>query len=299
MTGMKTYEEILSEGRKILTEAGVPDADQDAWLLFSHRFGMGRSSYYAHCRETAEVEDGLAGREKEYFDMIRRRSKRIPLQHLTGYQEFMGYPFAVSGDVLIPRKETEILTETAADLIGGIMRDGGPETEIRLLDLCTGSGCIALSILNYTNDTKAVGTDISEAALKMAMKNASDLGKEDRTEFIKTDLFPEESMGKFDLIVSNPPYIASAVIETLAPEVKDYEPRLALDGDEDGLVFYRRIIDNAPKYLFSSGYLILEIGYDQAEAVKGLLEEKGHYHDIEVIQDYSGNDRVVRACYYA
>jgi release factor glutamine methyltransferase len=154
--------------------------------------------------------------------------------------------------------------------------------------------------LNYSNNTEAVCTDISEDALQVAKENAGRLSLSERALFVKTDLFPEktEESAKFDLIVSNPPYIRSEVIETLAPEVKDYEPRLALDGDEDGLVFYRRIVDEAPKYLFSNGYLIMEIGYDQAEDVVKLLENAGSYHDIEVIKDYAGNDRVVRACYY-
>jgi release factor glutamine methyltransferase len=282
---MSNYRELFEIGYDKLERAGIAEAKLDARLLLEYVCQTDHSTLLAHPdREISEKE------QEEYLQCIARREKREPVAYIIGKWDFMGLTFNVSSDVLIPEQDTEILVEEAMRFC---------EDGMRVLDLCTGSGCIALSILNYTNDTKAVGTDISEAALKMAMKNASDLGKEDRTEFIKTDLFPEESMGKFDLIVSNPPYIASAVIETLAPEVKDYEPRLALDGDEDGLVFYRRIIDNAPKYLFSSGYLILEIGYDQAEAVKGLLEEKGHYHDIEVIQDYSGNDRVVRACYYA
>ena len=165
------------------------------------------------------------------------------------------------------------------------------------MDLCTGSGCIGLSILNFTNDTTAVCTDISEEALKVAGSNADRLGLSDRVQFVKTDLFPDTA-DKFDVLVSNPPYIASSVIETLAPEVRDFEPRLALDGDEDGLSFYRRIIDKAPEYLFSSGYLILEIGYDQAESVCGLLQADGRYHEIEVVKDFSGNDRVVKACFY-
>ena len=169
---------------------------------------------------------------------------------------------------------------------------------MRILDLCTGSGCIALSLLNYTNETHAVCTDISKAALNVAKENADSLGLGDRAEFIETDLFPDKTIGKFDVIVSNPPYIATEVIKTLAPEVKDYEPNLALDGSKDGLEFYRRIVNGAGEYLFSSGYLIMEIGYDQAEAVKALLTENGKYHDIEVIKDYAGNDRVVRACYY-
>ena len=288
MTGMKTYEEILSEGRKILTEAGVPDAGTDAWLLFSHVFGMSRSSYYAHCRETA---DGLDDREKEYFDLIRRRSKRIPLQHLTGYQEFMGYPFAVSGDVLIPRKETEILTETAADLIGGLVRDGGPETEIRLLDLCTGSGCIAVSLKKMIPRVICDASDVSEKALALAEKNAETLRA--RVRFIRSDLW-ENIDGVYDVIISNPPYIPTAVIGTLEEEVRLHDPAAALDGGADGLDFYRRIAEGCAAHMKNGGHLFLEIGHDQAAQVGGMLLAQG-FSDIRIKKDYAGNDRIVSA----
>jgi release factor glutamine methyltransferase len=203
----------------------------------------------------------------------------------------MGLSFKVTGDVLIPEQDSELLVEEAMRFC---------EDGMRVLDLCTGSGCIGLSVLKYTNYTSLVATDISAAALNIARQNAESLGLNDRTTFIETDLFPEvpEKDKRYDIIVSNPPYIASSVIEELAPEVKDYEPRLALDGDEDGLTFYRRIIEGAGDYLYSSGYLIMEIGYDQAQAVTELMEANGKYHEIEVIKDYGGNDRVIRACYF-
>lgn len=281
---MNNYRELFEIGYDKLERAGIAEAKLDARLLLEYVCGTDHSTLLAHPDREVTREE-----QEEYLQCISRREKREPVAYIMGKWDFMGLTFNVSSDVLIPEQDTEILVEEAMRFC---------EDGMRVLDLCTGSGCIAISILNYTNDTKAVGTDISEAALMMAQRNASDLGKEDRTEFIKTDLFPDESLGKFDLIVSNPPYIKSAMIETLAPEVKDYEPRLALDGDEDGLVFYRRIIDNAPRFLLSSGYLILEIGFDQADEVKELMEAKGFYHDIEVIKDYAGNDRVVRACYY-
>ena len=284
---MKTnicYKELYENGIEILNRAGIAEAKLDARLLLECVCGTDHSALLAHPdREITEDE------QNRYNEFIERRAKREPVAYILGNWDFMGLTFKVNSDVLIPEQDTEVLVEEAMRFL---------EDGMRVLDLCTGSGCIALSLLRYTNDTKAVGTDISDKALLVAKENADNLGFSDRAEFIKTDIFPAEDMGKFDIIVSNPPYIASKVIETLAPEVKDYEPRLALDGDEDGLVFYRRIVENVHKYLYSSGYLFLEIGYDQAQALTEMLENDGHFHDIEVIKDFAGNDRVVRACYY-
>ena len=278
------YKDILENGTETLKRAGITEAKLDARLLLEYVCETDHSTLYAHPdREVTEAE------EQKYNELLLRREKREPVAYILGKWEFMGLSFNVSKDVLIPEQDTEVLVEEALRYC---------EDKMRILDLCTGSGCIALSLLNYTNETHAVCTDISKAALKVAKENADSLGFGDRAEFIETDLFPDKTIGKFDVIVSNPPYIATEVIKTLAPEVKDYEPNLALDGSKDGLEFYRRIVNGAGEYLFSSGYLIMEIGYDQAEAVKALLTENGKYHDIEVIKDYAGNDRVVRACYY-
>ena len=280
------YRDTYQNGIKLLTEAGISEAKLDARLLLEFACGTDHNTLLAHPeREVSESE------AKEYEEFLNRRSKREPLAYIIGKWDFMGLSFAVNKNVLIPEQDTEVLVEEAMRFL---------EDGFRILDLCTGSGCIALSLLNYSNNTTAVGTDISEEALSVAKENAKDLSLSERALLVKTDLFPEmdDDGSKFDLIVSNPPYIRSDVIETLAPEVRDYEPRLALDGDADGLVFYRRIIDEAPKYLFSNGYLIMEIGYDQAFEVTELLEKAGCYHDIEVIKDYAGNDRVVRACFY-
>ena len=278
------YKDCLENGTENLKRAGITEAKLDARLLLEYVCETDHSTLYAHPdREVTEAE------EQKYNELLLRREKREPVAYILGKWEFMGLSFNVSKDVLIPEQDTEVLVEEALRYC---------EDKMRILDLCTGSGCIALSLLNYPNDTKAVCTDISEAALSVAKENADKLGLSDRVTFIETDLFPDKTIGKFDVIVSNPPYIATEVIKTLAPEVKDYEPNLALDGSKDGLEFYRRIVNGAGEYLFSSGYLIMEIGYDQAEAVKALLTENGKYHDIEVIKDYAGNDRVVRACYY-
>ena len=278
------YKEIYENGIDKLERVGIQDAKLDARLLLEYVCKTDHSTLFAHPdREISDQE------EKTYTDLISQRKQRIPLAYILGNWDFMGLTFKVNENVLIPEQDSELLVEEALRYC---------EDGMRVLDLCTGSGCIALSILRFTNDTKAVCTDISEKALSVARKNAEGLGLDSRADFIQTDLFPEKSSTKYDLIVSNPPYIASSVIKTLAPEVKYYEPRLALDGDEDGLAFYRRIVSSVPDYLFSNGYLIMEIGYDQKEAVVSLLEQDTRYHDIEVIKDYSGNDRVVRACFY-
>ncbi len=280
---MPKYSEAFEKGKEILKRAGVTEDSLDARLLLEYVCGTDHSTLIVHPeKELSEAE------EKRYMEFLDRRAKREPVAYIMGSWEFMGLSFKVNSNVLIPEQDSEFLVEEALRHCS----DG-----MRILDLCTGSGCIALSILNYTNETKAVGTDISGDALAVAGDNAQALGLSDRCEFEETDLFPKVKE-RFDIVVSNPPYISSKVIEGLAPEVKDYEPRLALDGSEDGLEFYRRIISGAGEYLFSSGYLIMEIGYDQAQAVKDILEESGKYHEIEIIQDFSGNDRVVKACFY-
>ena len=278
------YKDAYLNGTEELTRAGISEAKLDARLLLEYVCATDHSALISHPdRELSEAE------RESYESAISRRKDREPVAYIMGNWEFMGLTFKVTGDVLIPEQDSEFLVEEALRHC---------EDGMRVLDLCTGSGCIGLSILKYTNETKAVCTDISGAALAIAGENADSLGLLDRVNFTETDLFPESGQEKFDVIVSNPPYIRSDVIETLEPEVRDYEPRLALDGSEDGLSFYRRIADKAPEYLYSSGYLIMEIGYDQAEAVKELLERKGCYHAIEVIKDFSGNDRVIKACYY-
>ncbi len=278
------YISAYKKGIEQLEGVGITEAKLDARLLLEHVCGTAQNDIYAHPdRVLTESE------EKLFCELIDRRAGREPVAYILGYWEFMGLKFTVSGDVLIPEQDSEFLVEEALRYC----QDG-----FTILDLCTGSGCIALGILGYTNDTRAVCTDISENALKIARKNAEDLGLSDRTEFIETDLFPEKGSVKADILISNPPYIKRSVIDTLEPEVRDFEPRLALDGDEDGLVFYRRIIRNAGDFLYSSGLILLEIGYDQAAEVKKLLEDEGHFHDIEVIRDFSGNDRVVKAFFY-
>lgn len=279
-----TLQKAYREGTAILEEAGIADAPLDAWLLLSYVTGLSKAAYYGDPERKVEEEDS-----KRYFSCIKRRGQRIPLQHITGEQEFMGYSFRVNEDVLIPRQDTEVLVEEALKKL----RPG-----MRIMDICTGSGCILLSLLkkgteNGIEGCKGFGMDISEKALSVAEENAEIL--EIPAEFAQSDLFAKAS-GKYDLIVSNPPYIPTGIIEELQDEVRLHDPYIALDGKEDGLHFYRKIIQDSVHYIKEGGYLIFEIGYDQGEAVLALMKEAG-YEDLCVKKDLSGLDRVVIGMY--
>lgn len=258
-------------------QAGIAEAELDARILLEYVCNTERSTLFAHA--DLQVTDAQRERYEEY---IGRRRRHIPLQHITGEQEFMGLTFQVDEHVLIPRQDTEILVEE-------VMLD--LHDSMRILDMCTGSGCILLSLLTYSNDCTGVGADLSQEALAVAKENAARLKKSGAAEFVCSDLFAQVE-GMFDLIVSNPPYIPTGVIETLMPEVKEHEPRMALDGSADGLYFYRKIIREAREHLPRGGRLYFEIGCEQAEAVKTLMEEAG-YREITVKQDYAHLDRVV------
>ena len=273
------YAKLYQIGKEQLQKAGITDAELDARLLLEFICHTDRNALYAHGDQ--EIEDE---KMQDFLQLIEKRAVHIPLQHLTGEQNFMGLDFLVNEHVLIPRQDTEILVEE-------IMRD--LHDGIRILDMCTGSGCILLSLLHYSNDCSGVGVDVSEDALVVARQNADRLA-EKQAVFIQSDLF-EKVEGSFDLIVSNPPYIRTDVIETLSEEVRLHEPYQALDGKADGLYFYRRIITEARSYLKPGGHIFFEIGYDQGEAVKNLLLEDG-YTDVEVHQDLAGLDRVVTGC---
>lgn len=276
------YSDVYKNASIRLKEAGVPEYQLDARLLLEYVCGTDYNTLLVHDDRAVSCDE-----EKKYNDLIEKRASRIPLAYIVGYQEFMGLTFTVNENVLVPNQDTETLAEEALRELS----DG-----MRFMDLCTGSGCIALSILNYTNDTSCVMTDISDKAIEVATGNRDRLGLKDRATIVKTDLFPQEGE-KFDMIVSNPPYIRTDVIDTLPPEVGKGEPYIALDGGGDGLVFYRRIIENAPNWLYTSGWLMMEIGYDQGDAVAGLMKDGG-FHEVEVIKDLGGNDRVVRGCLY-
>lgn len=273
------YRDVLAEGIERLKAAGVPDAEFDAAKLLEHV--SGRKKQELLLEPKLEIEDIIA---EDYVNLITRRETREPLQQIIGYWEFMGLEFYVNQDVLCPRYDTEVLVEE----VMRHLHDG-----MDILDMCTGSGCILLSLLHYSNDCKGIGVDLSEKALEVAMKNAEHLGIE--ATFFKSDLFTEVT-GKYDIIVSNPPYIRSDVIETLMPEVKDFEPRMALDGYEDGLFFYRQIIRDSKQHMGIGSMLFFEIGYDQGQAVKALLEE-ACFTECEIVKDFAGLDRVVYGTY--
>lgn len=270
------YAKLYQIGKEQLQKAGITDAELDARLLLEFICHTDRNALYAHGDQ--EIEDE---KMQDFLQLIEKRAVHIPLQHLTGEQNFMGLDFLVNEHVLIPRQDTEILVEE-------IMRD--LHDGIRILDMCTGSGCILLSLLHYSNDCSGVGVDVSEDALAVARQNADRLA-EKQAVFIQSDLF-EKVEGSFDLIVSNPPYIRSQEIAGLMPEVREHEPHLALDGKDDGLHFYREIIKGAMPHLKRGGQLFFEIGYDQGEAVQAFLAANG-YTEIAVVKDYAGLDRVV------
>lgn len=273
-----TYSDVYNSSIKRLEAENIPDAKTDVRLLFDILIEKDRGFLLTH--GTDDMPDDELSKIEE---AIEKRAKHIPLQHITGVQDFMGLTFKVSDKVLIPRFDTECLVEE-------VMReccDGA-----KVLDVCTGSGCIIISLTHYINDLEAYALDISEDALLVAKENAKDLGK--NVTFIKSDLFSEIEEKNFDYILSNPPYIRSEEINNLMDEVKNHDPMLALDGGDDGLDFYRRIAKDARDYLKLGGRLFFEIGFDQGESVSEILENNG-YKDIKVIKDYSSNDRVVCA----
>ena len=273
------YAALYRMGVERLAAAGIEEAKLDARLLLEELCGTDRNDLLVHGDRPVTEQQ-----EKSYVNQIELRSRHIPLQHIMGYQEFMGLRFKVTPDVLIPRQDTEMLVEEVLKNL----HDG-----MRILDLCTGSGCILLSLLRYSNDCVGVGADLSKKALAVAEENAGAL--ELMAEFVQGDLF-EPVTGKFEIIVSNPPYIPSNVIPTLMEEVREHDPLMALDGKEDGLYFYREITGQAGEYLYPGGMLFLEIGCEQAGAVTELMKNAG-YRDVTVCKDLAGLDRVVSGRY--
>ena len=273
------YRKLYDKGVLLLREVQIEEAALDARLLLEEICGTDRNDLLVH-------GDRLVTEEQYncYVNYIDMRRRHVPLQHILGYQEFMGLKFKVTPDVLIPRQDTETLVEE----VMRNLHDG-----MHILDMCTGSGCILLSLLRYSNDCVGVGCDLSEKALKVARENAHELSLE--AEFVQSDLF-ENVCGKYEIIVSNPPYIPSGEISTLMEEVKDHDPLLALDGREDGLYFYREIIKKAGQYLHPGGMLFLEIGCSQAEDVCRYMKE-ADYKEVAVCKDLAGLDRVVSGVY--
>lgn len=350
----KIWADVLNYGKKILKNAGIVEADLDAWYLFEQSFGISRAQYFLCAREnivgsTAQkiavqeqhgdlLESGnaldcaelwLKEKLSAYEHALKKRAARIPLQQIIGQQEFMGLSFFVNEHVLIPRQDTETLVE--------LVLQEQKDKDISILDMCTGSGCIAVSLKKLGGYAHVEGADISEEALKVAKRNSEEIlenndvnndavnsrteqiqnctnltnnqNKQDNSEermvsevrrvsqtgvtFRHSDMFSSfRETEQFNVIVSNPPYIPSAVIKKLEPEVRDHEPRRALDGTADGLYFYRILAEECAKHLTPGGHVYFEIGYDQGMAVKELLDNHG-FKDTRVIQDLAGKDRVV------
>ena len=313
----KIWADVLNYGKKILKNAGIVEADLDAWYLFEQSFGISRAQYFLCAREnivgstaqkmTAQEQTGNSLESKNALDCVElwlkeklsayentleKRASRIPLQQILGQQEFMGLTFFVNEHVLIPRQDTETLVE--------LVLNEQKDKNVSILDMCTGSGCIAVSLKKLGGYACVEGADISEEALKVAKRNSEEILENSDVNssrtgviFRRSDMFsafPETE--RFNVIVSNPPYIPSAVIEELEPEVRDHEPRGALDGTADGLCFYRILAEECAKHLTPGGYVYFEIGYDQGAAVKELLDLHG-FKDTRVIQDLTGKDRVV------
>ena len=350
----KIWADVLNYGKKILKNAGIAEVDLDAWYLFEEIFGISRAQYFLCAREnivgsTAQkiavqeqhgdlLESGnalecaelwLKEKLSVYESALKKRAARIPLQQIIGRQEFMGLTFFVNEHVLIPRQDTETLVE--------LVLNEQKDKNVSILDMCTGSGCIAVSLKKLGGYASVEGADISEEALKVAKRNSEEIlensdvnndavssrteqiqnctnltnnqNKQDNSEermvsevrtvpqtgviFRLSDMFSAFSeTERFNVIVSNPPYIPSAVIEELEPEVRDHEPRGALDGTADGLYFYRILAEECAKHLTPGGHVYFETGYDQGAAVKELLDIHG-FKDTRVIQDLTGKDRVV------
>ena len=271
-----TYREAVEFGTKCLTDAGVPDAALDAWYLLQMVCKIERSYYYVHGEE-----DITQDAQKEYEIAVQKRAEHIPLQYIIGEQEFMGLRFKVNSNVLIPRQDTETLVEQVLKIV---------KPGMKVLDLCTGSGCVLISVLKNAPELTGMGSDISKTALLVAKENAK-LHEVD-AEWVRSDLF-DNITETFDVIMANPPYIPTGEILSLMPEVRDFEPENALDGGADGLDFYRKIAGQVKDYLNPGGYVYMEIGYDQGEAVSELMRNAG-FTEVEVIKDLARNDRVVK-----
>lgn len=280
-----TLKEAYEYGKQKLTEVHISDADLDAWYLLEYVTGVSRAMYFMDMMREIKQDQ-----EMQYREYIKIRSEHTPLQHITGVQEFMGLEFCVNEQVLVPRQDTEVLVE---QVLQELKRCGRQKQKV--LDMCTGSGCILLSIMKLCKDCDiiGVGVDLSETALDVARKNAEKLQAD--VLFLQSDLFGQVE-GKFDMIVSNPPYIPTKVIEELEAEVKLHDPYLALDGKEDGLYFYRRIVEESRRYLNKGGKLYFEIGHDQGEAVSRLMKQAG-FETVTVKKDLAGLDRVVFGVY--
>lgn len=290
--------EMLTMGEKQLMDSDIADATRDCKILYCYMMDIPFSKIILEYQNM--LQDRLC---EKYFELIDRRSSGEPVQYIMESQEFMGLEFIVNENVLIPRQDTETLVEDALEIINtGTLR--GEDMDVKrkewdILDLCTGSGAIGVSLARIANKVNVTCSDISEGAIKVAKENAQKHGVAKSVKFEQGDLFKPFSKHfrkqKFDMIISNPPYIKSSVIPTLQKEVCEHEPISALDGGESGLDFYERIVNGVGGHLRKGGVLLLEIGHDQGEAVSGLLSRNGDFTSIRVLKDLANRDRIVFA----
>ena len=280
---MNIFEQLKS-AEKILNDNYIENARLEAEILLCYLLKVEKIFLYVNPDKILSDEQIT-----DYKNLIRRKINHEPTAYIIGHREFMDLNLIVTKDVLIPRPETEVLVETVIDKLNSVL------DMIKIADIGSGSGAITISLAKHLTNSFIDSVDISESALKIAGLNAEKYHLTERIAFYQGDLFSPLTNKKYKAIVSNPPYIPSKIIDTLQVEVKNFEPRISLDGGNDGLDFYKRLINESPKYLTEDGFLAVEIGYDQAEAVKNLLEDSGHFKDIEIIKDLSKNDRVVVA----
>lgn len=279
-----TLKSAFEYGKEQLSEVGIQESTIDAWYLLEYITRINRAQYFGNPDSNMEEEQWLM-----YQAVIEERKRRIPLQHITGVQEFMGFVFQVNEHVLIPRQDTEILVEAALNFIPTNGKSLENEAGMKVLDMCTGSGCILISLMKMRDYIIGTGVDISEDALSVARGNG-ELNQVSCT-WMQSDLFANIK-DRYQLIVSNPPYIRTSVIEELEAEVKLHDPMLALDGMEDGLYFYRSIIEQSKAFLEPGGVLLFEIGHDQGEEVSEYMSQYG-FVDVVIKKDLVGLDRVV------
>ena len=268
--------EALNKGSNILKESDIEYFKEDALELLSVILNTDKINIILNGEESLEEE-----KEQQYFNFLKRRSEKEPLKYITGYADFFGLVLKVKNGVLIPRVDTETLVEEVISI---------EREKKNILDMCCGSGAIGIALAKNIKDSEVTLADISEVAEEVTKENIVRLDV-NNAKFIHSNLFENIGSNKFDVIVSNPPYIRTDVIDTLMEDVKDYEPHLALDGGEDGLYFYNKITKEASKYLCEGGYLCYEIGYDQGKDLRRLMEGEG-FKDVRIIKDLAGNDRV-------
>ncbi len=294
---MLPLKELIKIGENQLREAGIADAVRDAKDLYCFMDKLDAVGLMMHWQDV--LQDNTC---EAYFELIERRAKGEPMQYITGTQEFMGLTFKVNPSVLIPRQDTETMVEDAIEVITKKTLRGEEfckDTPKEVLDLCCGSGAIGISLAKLCSKVKVTCSDLSEGALETAKGNAALNDCAKTVKFEQGDLFApfcgKLGKKKFDMIISNPPYIESEVIPTLQTEVKDHEPMMALDGGMDGLDFYRQIVEEAPNHLKKHGIIMMEIGHNQGEAVCNLLEETEKFEKITCLKDLPGLDRIVAA----